>query len=170
LPATKFFIPPVRRELVPRPRLIERLDAGLRATRKLTLISAPAGYGKTTLVAEWLRGLAEEQGSRGAEERGSGGAGENLRTSAPQRPSSPARVAWLSLDENDNDPVRFAAYLLAALQQIAPTIGQAAQALLQMPQPPPPEAFLTSLINDIAVAPAPFVLILDDSHLIQAPR
>jgi LuxR family maltose regulon positive regulatory protein len=135
---TKLFVPPVRRELVPRLRLIARLDAGLAAGRKLTLIAAPAGYGKTTLVAGWLRG-----------------------SSAP--------IAWLSLDENDNDPARFAAYLLAALQQIDPAIGQTAQMMLQTPGPPAMEAFLTSLINDIAATPAAFILALDDLHLIQAP-
>ncbi len=132
---TKLYIPPVRPELVSRPRLIERLNAGLLSRRKLTLISAPAGFGKTTLVTEWL--------------------------SRAERP-----FAWLSLDENDNDPARFLTYFLAALQRVDPNIGQAAQAMLQTPQPPPPEAFLTSLINDIAATPQPFVLVLDDYHLI----
>jgi LuxR family maltose regulon positive regulatory protein len=109
--------------------------------RKLTLVSAPAGFGKTTLVAEWLDNL-----------KAAGGAG---------RP-----FTWLSLDENDNDPARFVTYLLAALQNVAPEIGQAAQAMLQAPQPPPPQSWLTSLINDIAATPQPFVLVLDDYHLI----
>jgi LuxR family maltose regulon positive regulatory protein len=130
---TKLYIPPVRPNLVSRPRLIERLNAGL--DRKLTLISAPAGFGKTTLVTEWLNGA--------------------------ERP-----FTWLSLDESDNDPARFTTYFLAALQRVDPTIGQAAQAMLQAPQPPPPEAFLTSMINDVAAIPQPFVLVLDDYHLI----
>jgi LuxR family maltose regulon positive regulatory protein len=130
---TKLFVPPVRPELVLRPQLVERLNVG--PGQKLTLVSAPAGFGKTTLVAEWLRGA--------------------------ERP-----VAWLSLDEEDNDPVRFFTYLLAALQTIDPDIGQAAQAMLQAPQPPPPEALLTSLINDVAATPRPFILVLDDYHLI----
>ncbi len=133
---TKLFVPPLRKELVPRPRLTERLEAGLRAGQKLTLIAAPAGYGKTTLTSAWLAGDAQH-------------------------------VAWLSLDEGDNDPARFTAYLLAALQQIDPTIGQAAQAMLQAP-PSPPEALLSSLINDIAATPGPVILVLDDYHLIQA--
>ena len=132
---TKLYIPPVRPELVPRPRLIERLNEGM--TRKLILVSAPAGFGKTTLVTEWL--------------------------SSAEHP-----FTWLSLDENDNDPARFTVYLLAALQKIDPSIGQAAQAMLQAPQPPPPESLLTTLINDIAVTPHPFVLVLDDYHLIHA--
>ena len=131
--ATKLYIPPVRPELVSRPRLIERLNAGLH--RKLTLISAPAGFGKTTLVTEWLN--------------------------SAERP-----FTWLSLDENDNDPARFLTYLVAALQKTDPVIGQAAQAMMQAPQPPPPESLLTTLINDIAATPHPFALVLDDYHLI----
>jgi LuxR family maltose regulon positive regulatory protein len=130
---TKFYVPPVRPELVPRPRLIEQLNAGRH--RKLTLVSAPAGFGKTTLITEWLN--------------------------SGERP-----FAWLSLDENDNDPARFLTYLLAALQKIEPDIGQAAGAMLQAPQPPPPESLLTALINDIAAVRQPFVLVLDDYHLI----
>jgi len=87
---TKLYIPPVRPELVPRTRLIERLDAGLDLGHRLTLVSAPAGFGKTTLLSEWVRGLGERRGAA-------------------------TRVAWLSLDEGDNDPVRFLAYLAAAL-------------------------------------------------------
>ena len=83
---TKLYIPPPRPKAVLRPRLIERLNEGLQ--RKLTLISAPAGFGKTTLVSEWVAGCG--------------------------RP-----VAWLSLDEGDNDPARFLTYLVAALQTIA---------------------------------------------------
>ncbi len=145
---TKFYIPPVRPELVPRPRLVERLNEGL--DRKLTLISAPAGFGKTTLVTEWL-----------AESRI-----QNQKPVVSEANLSKIRVTWLSLDENDNDPVRFITYLAAALQQIDPAIGQAAQAMLGAPQPPPPESFLTSLINDIAATSRPFVLVLDDYHLI----
>jgi LuxR family maltose regulon positive regulatory protein len=133
--ATKLYAPILRAGLVPRPRLMERLAAGLAC--RLTLVSAPAGYGKTTLTAAWL----QEAGRA---------------------------YTWLSLDEADNDPARFTAYLLAALQKIDSNIGQAAQAMMQPPQPAPPESLLTSLINDIAATPQPFVLVLDDYHLIQA--
>jgi LuxR family maltose regulon positive regulatory protein len=133
--ATKLYAPTLRAGLVPRPRLIERLTAGLGC--RLTLVSAPAGFGKTTLTAAWLQGAGQV-------------------------------YTWLSLDEADNDPARFTAYLLAALQKIDPNIGQAAQVMMQAPQPPPPEALLTGLINDIAATPEPFVLVLDDYHLIQA--
>ena len=88
---TKLYIPPLRPELVPRPRLIERLNAGVH--RKLTLVSAPAGFGKTTLVSEWVQAM--------------GGA------------TPPIAIAWLSLDEGDNDPTRFLAYFIAALQTLA---------------------------------------------------
>jgi LuxR family maltose regulon positive regulatory protein len=130
---TKLYVPPVRPDLVPRPRLLRRLDVG--PSRKLTLVSAPAGFGKTTLVTEWLGGIGHA-------------------------------VAWLSLDEEDNDPARFFTYLVAALQTVDPNIGQAAQAMSQSPQPPPPEALLANLINDIAATPRPCILVLDDYHLI----
>ena len=132
---TKLYIPPVRPTLVSRPRLIERLNAGLH--RKLTLISAPAGFGKTTMLSEWVAGC--------------------------RRP-----VAWLSLDEGDNDPTRFLAYFIAALQTIHKGVGEAALAALQSPQPPPIEAILTALINKIVAVPDHFVLVLDDYHLITA--
>lgn len=133
--ATKLYIPPVRPELVPRPRLIERLDEGLRLGHRLTLVSAPAGSGKTTLVTEWLH--------------------------SADRP-----FTWLSLDEGDNDPLRFLTYLVAALQKVDGDIGQATQDLLQSPQLPPVETLMTALINDMAATPTPFTLVLDDYHVI----
>jgi len=133
--ATKLYIPPVRPELVPRPRLIERLNAGLH--RKLTLISAPAGFGKTTLVSEWAAGCDQP-------------------------------AAWLSLDEGDNDPTHFWAYFIAALQTVQADVGEAALMAFQSPQPPPMEAVLTALINELAAVPNPFVLVLDDYHVIEA--
>ena len=147
--ATKLHIPPIRPELVPRPRLIERLDAELR--RKLTLISAPAGFGKTTLVSEWVG---------------------DLRFDAANESQIIYRVAWLSLDEGDNDPARFLTYFIAALSRvegIAATLGGAALGMLHaaQPQPPPTEAVLTSLINEIADIPVRIVLVLDDYHLIE---
>ena len=107
---SKLHIPPVRPELVPRPRLVERLNGGLQ--RQVTLVSAPAGFGKTTLISEWIHSRA-------------GGC-------------TPLPVAWLGLDEKDNDPARFFSYLSAALQGVDPNIGQAALAMMQFPQPPPP--------------------------------
>ena len=133
--STKLYVPPVRPNGVPRPRLVERLDEG--QDRKLTLISAPAGFGKSTLVSEWLAKC--------------------------ERP-----VAWLSLDEGDNDPTRFLAYLVAAVQTIAADIGEAVLAALRSPQTPPTESLLTSLLNEIATMPGSFMLVLDDYHVIDS--
>jgi LuxR family maltose regulon positive regulatory protein len=143
--ATKLYIPPPRPNLVLRPRLIERLNEGLSASRKLTLISAPAGFGKTTLVSEWVSGCDQ-------------------------------KVAWLSLDEEDNDPARFLAYLISALQTlvlsniegIATNVGAGALAALQSPQPPPTESILTTLVNEINTFPDNFILVLDDYHVIDS--
>jgi len=128
---TKLYIPPPRPDLVPRPRLIERLDAGVH--RKLTLVSAPAGFGKTTLVAEWIC-------------------------------DSTRSIAWLSLDEGDNDPAQFLTYLIAALQQIDGSIGGAIRQLLQSPRLPPLQSLVTPLINDITAVNTPLTLVLDDYH------
>ena len=133
--ATKLYIPPLRPNVVIRPRLIEQLNKGLH--RKLILISAPAGFGKTTLVSEWVEGI------------------ERL-------------AAWLSLDEGENDPARFLTYLVAALQTIAPNIGEGILGVLQSPQPPPTETILTALLNDITTLSDHFVLVLDDYHVIDA--
>ncbi|MEZ4713059.1 MAG: hypothetical protein R3A44_38070 [Caldilineaceae bacterium] len=105
--------------------------------RKLTLISAPAGFGKTTLVSAWVAGF--------------------------ERPA-----AWLSLDEGDNDPIRFLSYLVAALRTIAADIGEGVLGVLQSPQPPPVESILTPLLNEITTIPDDFVLVLDDYHVIDA--
>jgi LuxR family maltose regulon positive regulatory protein len=143
---TKLFIPPTRPELVPRPRLIERLEEGLH--RKLTLISAPAGFGKTTLVTEWL---------------------DNVWLDAQNETQAVKKVAWLSLDEGDNDLAHFFSYFIAALNQIEgreAALGKGALTLLQSLQPPPTEAVLTPLINEIATIPDRIILVLDDYHLI----
>lgn len=153
--ATKLRPPPGRSALVARPRLLERFDEGMAAG--LTLLSAPAGYGKTTLMTEWLHHLGRSPANLHAGQPASAFLTSSL---------VPGQVAWLSLDEGDNDPARFFAYLLAALQFIDPNIGRPAQAMLQTPQAPPVEALLTSLVNDLAAVAQPFVLILDDYHTI----
>jgi LuxR family maltose regulon positive regulatory protein len=140
--ATKLYIPPPRSKIVLRPRLIERLKEGISSGRKLTLISASAGFGKTTLVSEWVASC------------------ERMEPKVP--------VAWLSLDEGDNDPARFLAYLVAALQTIAANIGEGVLGTLQSPQPPPIESILTALLNEITTLPDHFILVLDDYHLIDA--
>src|SRR3989440_877270 len=136
--ATKLYLPRLRPNVVSRPRLLERLNEGLH--RKLTLIAAPAGFGKTTLVSEWVAFI--------------------------ERPRT--RTAWLSLDEGENDPARFLAYLVAALQTIAATLGEGVLGALQSPQPPPTEAILMALLNEITTLPDNFVLVLDDYHVIDA--
>jgi LuxR family transcriptional regulator, maltose regulon positive regulatory protein len=135
--ATKLYLPSPRPKVVLRPRLIERLNEGLSSGRKLTLISASAGFGKTTLVSEWIAGS--------------------------ERP-----IAWLSLDEGDNDPARFLTYLVAALQTLVPNMSAGVMAALQSPQPPPTEALLTTLLNEISTIPDNFILVLDDYHMIDA--
>ena len=133
--ATKLYIPPPQPRVVLRPRLMERLNEGLR--RRLTLLCAPAGFGKTTLVSEWAAGC--------------------------ERP-----VAWLSLDEGDDDLSRFLTYLVAALQSVAEHLGAGVLGMLQSHQPPPTESLLTALLNDITTVPDHFVLILDDYHMLDA--
>jgi LuxR family maltose regulon positive regulatory protein len=137
---TKLYIRPIRRKLVSRPRLIERLNAGL--ARKLILVSAPAGFGKTTLVNEWVQVI------RGA--------------------TPPVAIAWLTLDENDNDLNRFLAYSIAALQTVEENVGQGVSAVLQAPGTVDIEAVLTTLLNEIADLPGSVVLVLDDYHVIES--
>ncbi|HEU5102867.1 MAG TPA: hypothetical protein VFU22_27785 [Roseiflexaceae bacterium] len=133
--ATKVYIPPPRPAGVPRSGLIARMNEGLR--RKLTLISAPAGFGKTTLVGEWLQSVERRAQSV-----------EQLHDAPTLRSTfSAPRSAWLSIDEGDSDPSRFLAYLIAALQTIAPHISAAEAEILKSPQPPRIESLLTSLLN-----------------------
>ena len=136
---TKLGVPSIRNAAVARSRLLEQVNGGLvqgsEFLRKLTLVSAPAGYGKTTLIAEWLHGLG-------------------------------LPAAWLSLDESDNDPNRFMAYLIAALQSVQPGFGGSIQAMIQTPQSPPAEILLTIMLNELASLPALTVLVLDDYHVI----
>ncbi len=131
--ATKLFRPCLKTEVIQRPYLTAQLDKGLQ--RKLTLISAPAGFGKTTLVSEWIAGSG--------------------------RP-----VAWLSLDQEDNDLTRFLIYLVSSLQTIPVIIGDSLLGMLDSPQPPSPEHFLSLLLNEISSFPDHFYQILDDYHVI----
>ena len=137
--ATKLYIPSPRSRLVSRPRLIERLNESLTLGRApgVTIISASAGFGKTTLVSEWVAVCG--------------------------RP-----VAWLSLDEGDSEPARFLAYLVAALQTLAPKIGSGVLAALQAHQLPSIGSILTSLLNEIAAFPGNFMLVLDDYHTLDS--
>ncbi len=132
---TKLFIPSPRPDFVPRPRLIQRLAEGLQG--KLTLLSAPAGFGKTTLLSEVISTLNQP-------------------------------VAWVSLDKEDNDPVRFWSYFITALQTVHAGIGQKALSALQASQIPHIESILTSLINEITEVPDDINIVLDDYHMIKA--
>jgi LuxR family maltose regulon positive regulatory protein len=136
---TKLYLPALRSpSLVPRPHLVKKLDAGLDG--RLTLVSAPAGFGKTMLVSEWARGCGQP-------------------------------VAWFSIDKNDNDPLQFWSYFIAALRTIPilmeSAVGEAAQTALESTQSPSIESLLSILINEIADVPDPFVLVLDDYHEIE---
>jgi len=137
--ATKLYIPPPAPTLVQRARLLARLDAGTQ--RKLTLVSAPAGFGKTTLVSSWIAGAQASAGRR---------------------------VAWLSLDAGDNDPARFITYLVAALRTVAPDVGAEVLSLLQPAMQTVPSSVLTALLNEVAAIPGDFVLVLDDLHAVDA--
>ncbi|HVO71087.1 MAG TPA: LuxR C-terminal-related transcriptional regulator [Aggregatilineaceae bacterium] len=132
---TKLYIPPVERDSVARPPLLQRLDEGRR--RKLTLVCAPAGFGKTTLLGQWA-----------------------ARSGMP--------VAWLSLDEGDNDPGRFLVYLVYALQTIDARVGKAILGAFESQPPPPIEPLVIVLANDIAAMVQPFALVLDDYYTITA--
>ena len=130
---TKLRLPFTRAELVPRLHLQERIAQGL--SGPLTMITAPAGFGKTTLVASCMA-------------------------------SCGLPVAWLSLDKNDNHAGRFLSYLIAALQEADRTIGNDAAQLLAAAQQAPPEAVLTSLINDLDTISRKIALVLDDYQFI----
>ncbi len=137
---TKLYIPQLRPNCVPRLRLTQKLAQAL--THPLTLISAPAGFGKTTLISEWQASLADDD----------------------------FPLAWLSLDEDDNDVTRFWAYVIAALQTLQPEIGAEALTMLHASwrRPSLPKAFLTSLINDLTQLNVDGVLVLDDYHVIES--
>ena len=129
---TKLYTPQLQPKVVLRPHLIKRLNKCMQC--KLTLVSASAGFGKTTLISEWVAGC--------------------------QQP-----VAWLSLDEEHEDPARFLTYFIAALQTIATDIGDGLLAMLQSPQPPSTDFILMSLLNEIAAISDSFILVLDDYHI-----
>lgn len=143
---TKLYIPPPHPNLVPRPHLIQRLDEGLRLNRKLTLISASAGFGKTTLLSEWLAGRRQGDESAGPL----------------------VQSAWVSLDTGDNDPTRFWTYVVAALRTVHADVGESALAAFGSPQPPPTDVILATLINQIAAKADRFCLVLDDYHVIES--
>jgi len=142
---TKLHIPPVRPDLVPRLRLIQALEAGLQ--RKLILVSAPAGYGKTMLLAEWIASFG---------------------TPALKSTDTASKCCWLSLDEGDNDPARFLSYVVAALQTAATALGEDVASALQSPHPPKLVDLFAFLVNQVGAVSDDLLLVLDDYHLITA--
>ena len=136
--STKFYIPPVRPGVVTRPRLLERLDAGSHA--KLILISAPAGYGKTTLITQWIQQIQSNKS---------------------------AQICWYSLDRDDNGTQQFFRYLASTVEAL-PGMQSTLKQLIQSPQPVPVKNLMNAFINDAAAVSTPFFLILDDYHVIES--
>jgi LuxR family maltose regulon positive regulatory protein len=135
--ATKLHRPTLPTKWVQRPHLSRRLDGGLDFNRQITLVSAPAGFGKTTCVSEWVDSLEGWP------------------------------VSWLSLDSSDDDPGRFFAYFLAALQKIDKGLGREISGVLHSGQLPPGEVIAATLVNDILEMGERFLLVLDDFHMVQ---
>ncbi len=135
---TKIAVPPTRLNIVPRPRLTQLMNAAIQGP--LTLLIAPAGWGKTTLLHAWH--------------------------TDPSRSSRP--LAWVSLDADDNDPNRFWTYVIAALNTLHPGVGETSLALLYASPPSSIEAVLTSLLNALTHLSTQTVLVMDDYHLIEA--
>jgi LuxR family maltose regulon positive regulatory protein len=132
---TKLFIPSIPPGVIHRAHLLERLTAGMKAGKFLTLVSAPAGYGKSTLLAEWVKAYA-------------------------------GQVAWISLDERDDQPLRFWVYFITALQTVSKQVGQAALELLGSSQHFDGQQFLVALANELTALEQPVILVLDDYHAI----
>jgi LuxR family maltose regulon positive regulatory protein len=136
---TKLTVPPLRPSLIPRAHLIKGLNQAPKLGNKLILISAPAGFGKTTLLSAWVQ-------------------------QSELRP----HTAWLSLEEGENDLARFLAYLIAALQTIDSDVGKGLVAALQSSEAVDVEMILTALLNEIDELPNDVFLVLDDYHVIEA--
>lgn len=137
---TKTHIPPRRPVEVLRPRLARMMNAGLSDHRKLSLVSAPAGYGKSTLAAEWLH-----------------------------QAGKPYQAAWLSLEAGDNDPARFMSYWLFALQRVFGDKEPTARSILDAPALPPMNDIMDEVINDLTALGKPVLMVLDDFHVIHNP-
>jgi len=132
---TKLSIPPLRPSWIKRSRLTKRMDEGY--GRKLTLLTAPAGFGKTTLILDWVH-------------------------------SHKIPAAWFSVGRGDNDPVQFLSYVILALQNLEASTGKAALSMLHSPQPPPIEAIMINLINELLHVPTEIALVIDDYHFVDA--
>jgi LuxR family transcriptional regulator, maltose regulon positive regulatory protein len=136
--STKLYIPPIQSSLVQRWRLVQHLENGYQAGKRVTLVSAPAGFGKTTVIREWIT---------------------NEKLGKP--------FGWLSLDDGDNDAVRFLIYVVSAIQKVNSKVGQNVLTSLNSPLVPPLMDLVETLINEISFYADPFLLVLDDYHLIK---
>jgi len=167
--ATKYTIPPQHTDTIARPRLLHQLDQGL--ARKLTLVVAPAGYGKTSLLSAWAASL-EAKDLRLEAHRARPVLNNDVETTAVQasdpKPQVP-KVAWLTLDATDDDPKRFWLYLIAALDALRPGLGVRALELLSGVPAAPTEAVLTALLNAIADRSDRLIIVLDNYHAITTP-
>src|SRR5262245_9433661 len=128
-------IPPVRAQVVARPRLVTRIDEAV--TRRFALITAPAGFGKTTLLTQWIASVA-----------------------------GTTRVAWLSLDEADRDPMHFLRYLVAAFAELEPHVTRATGPLIGSLRVPAPKDLMTLLLSEIGEPAHDTVLVLDDYQVV----
>lgn len=138
--SSKVALPPLDERTVARPELTERFNEILRPGLRLALVSAPAGYGKTTLVSQWI--------------------------SLHRLTSAQTRFAWFGIEPADNDPLQFYSYAIRAIQQILPEFGQKSMALSQNPQAFQPALAASLLASELAEINHPLVLVLDDYHLI----
>jgi LuxR family maltose regulon positive regulatory protein len=158
---TKLYAPPPRAERVSRARLLARLDDAVRPGCRLLLVSAPAGFGKSTLLSEWAHHIEARALARSP-------------TGPGTSPDVRAQVAWVSLDKRDNDPRTFWSYVIAALSRTRAGLGADVTGLPRSTDPLALETVLTGVINEIAQASGPdgsgthLALVLDDYHVIEA--
>ena len=138
---TKFYTPPVGDKQISRPQLLGKLNDGWEQKASLFLICGPAGYGKTSIVTEWL------------------GSSQIL---------SYDQYAWLALDRTDDDLTRFLTYFVSAVQRIQPGYGEGVLRMLKSHKPQPPAVLATLLINELCAIPRRFLLVLDDYHQLTA--
>ena len=143
-----------RRHLVERPRLQEKLAESFNPETRLTLVCAPAGFGKTTAIREWISSFEEIEQSDTLEDK-------------HMPASQPLFFAWLSLEKTDNDPLTFWRYFCAALESIDPELTSNIRTSLYAPQPQPVRVLLNELVNEILKFKNRFILVLDDYHLIE---
>lgn len=146
--ATKFQIPFTGTKVIPRPSLLLRLDESLDKNAPLILVCAPAGYGKTTIISEWLQRI--------------------LASSGQAMPARPLYTAWVTLERNDDDLTRFLKYFIAAIQRFRPGFGEGVLKLLQTHKPSPIHVLATLLVNELSEIPGRFLMVLDDFHSLSA--